>query len=52
MEPMSDAELAMIKAHTLNGLHLKPQSVDLNDKIRLLNEIERLKAELARAKAE
>jgi hypothetical protein len=40
---MSDDAVALIKAHALKELTVKPHSVDANDKLLLIAEIERLR---------
>ena len=40
---MSDNAVALIKAHALKELTVKPHSVDANDKLLLIAEIERLR---------
>lgn len=51
---MTFEELQVIRAHTAHNLRVIPQSVDLNDKRKLLAEIDRLQAaveEIARRDA-
>ena len=40
---MTDDAVALIKAHALKELPVKPHSVDANDKLLLIAEIERLR---------
>ena len=40
--PMSYEQLALLMAHALNELIVLPQSVNANDKLALIAEIERL----------